>query len=466
MNALLQNHPLTVVAFASPVYWPNRAEAEATAAKIAAALAAPVAPVQIDFRLVSGVDALRGLESELRGRTAVLLPMSGAVQPWMLALAGQLEHVALANAYLPGFLAPALAAQLLERNAHPACTDFYAHRRLAGRPAAWLATDGELAAFARAVVAVQRLRTARFLKIGETEPWVVNSTRDPARFRAALGCEVVPLAAEVLYAEFARVDDTAAEPLARDWVKRAQHLEGPGAQDVIKAVRVTAAMRRLLAAHRADALSMACFAMIGVLDTTSCLALSALNDSADAIGACEGDLDAAVTLFLLKALGADFVWIANPIIHAGGVLDLAHCTAPRCACGTELSYRLKRHHESGRGVAPEVDLPADQPVTLVRIGADLTELCVHAGRTARVAHQPTCHTQVRVRIGSTRRFLETLNGTHVVLTYGDHRAELAYCAELLGLRLTGAAEEPAANAGVEPAALPVCQACAAPVARA
>lgn len=219
-------------------------------------------------------------------------------------------------------------------------------------------------------------------------------------------------------------------------------------------------MRRLLDRHGADALSMACFAMIGELATTSCLALSTLNDSADAIGACEGDLDAAVTLYLLKVLGADFVWIANPIIHAANCLDLAHCTAPRCGCGGDLSYRLLRHHESGRGVAPEVVLPAGRPVTLVRIGADLTELCVHPGRTERAAKQPTCHTQIRVQIPSSKDFLDTLNGTHVVLTYGDARTDLALCADLLRLRLTGEAAE--AATAVSPAApppLPIC-ACA------
>lgn len=459
MNALTETHPLTIVAFASPVYWPDRTATEAAASRILAELKSIIAPVGVDFVLVTEAAAVRPLQEKLKGATAVLLPLSGAVQPWMLSLAGQLGHAALANAYLPGFLPPELAAQLLERNAHPACTDFYAHRRLAGSTAPWLGSPKELSAFARANAAVGSLKSARFLKIGETEPWVINSAREPSRFLSALGCEVIPLAAEVLYQEYARVEDSAAEAAARDWIKRAEKMEGPALPDVLKAVRVTVAMRRLLAAHKADALSMACFSMIGVLDTTSCLALSALNDSADAIGACEGDLDAAVTLFLLKALGADFVWIANPIIHEGGVIDLAHCTAPRCACGSELNYRLRRHHESGKGVAPEVDLPGDRAITLTRIGANLTELCVHPGRTARVSHQPTCHTQVRVRLSSTRRFLETLNGTHVVLSYGEHQAALAYCAQLLGLKLTGTIGEQSEAAVPEPLTLPVCQSC-------
>lgn len=456
MNALQQKHALPVLVLANSVYWRDPAQRDAAIARVRTELEEG-SPAPLEFHVVTAAEAVLPLCTELAGRAAVLLPLSGAVQPWMVALAAVLTRVGLANAYLPGFLSPGLAAQLLDRNAHPACTDFYAHGRLRGRPAHWLATVAEVHCFARANQAVQRLRRATLLKIGETEPWVINSTRQPERVRAALGCTVVPLEAAELYREFAAVPDAEATALAEDWMARAVAVEGLVRADVVRAGRVIVAMRRLLARHGADGLSMACFAMIGQLDTTSCLALSALNDSAEAIGACEGDLDAAATLYLLKALGADFVWIANPIIHAADCLDLAHCTAPRCACGGELSYRLLRHHESGRGVAPEVVLPSNRPVTLARLGADLTELCVHPGRVERVAKQPTCHTQARVKIASSKAFRETLNGTHVVLAYGDWRAELALCAELLGLRLTGTGEE-AEKAAPDsaPVPLPIC----------
>lgn len=459
MNALQQRHALPIVVLASPVYWRDPAQRDAVVASARAELEQG-SPVPLEFHFVFAADDVARAAAAVHGRTAVLLPLSGAVQPWMVAVAEALAHVGLANAYLPGFLSPQLAAQLLDRNAHPACTDFFARQRRTGRPARWLASVAEVHALGRANQAVARLRAARILKIGETEPWVINSTRDPARFQAALGCTVVPVTLESLYQEFATVADGEAARMAEDWVAKASSLSGPVQADVVRATRVLVAMRRLLDRHGADALSMACFAMIGQLATTSCVALSALNDSADAIGACEGDLDAAVTLYLLKALGADFVWIANPIIHAANCIDLAHCTAPRCGCGGELSYRLLRHHESGHGVAPEVVLPVGRPVTLVRIGADLTELCVHPGRTERAAKQPTCHTQIRVQIPSSRDFLDSLNGTHVVLTYGDLRADLALCADLLGLRLTGAAAETASDViSAAPPVLPIC-ACA------
>jgi hypothetical protein len=459
MNALQQLHALPIVVLASPVYWPDPVLRDAAVARVKAELEQG-SPAPLEFHVVTSPECVERVVVALRGRTAALLPLSGAVQPWMVSLARSLGHLGLANAYLAGFLSPSLAAELLDRNAHPACTDFFAHQRLAQRPVRWLATMADVHALARANQAVARLRQARILKIGETEPWVINSTREPARFREALGCTVLPVAADDLYREFRTITDGEAARMAEDWVTKASRLDGPARVDVVRATRVLVAMRSLLDRHGADALSMACFAMIGELETTSCLALSTLNDSADAIGACEGDLDAAVTLYLLKALGADFVWIANPIIHAANCIDLAHCTAPRCACGGELSYRLLRHHESGRGVAPEVALPTGRPVTLVRIGADLTELCVHPGRTARAAKQPTCHTQIRVQIPSSRDFLNTLNGTHVVLTYGDRRSELALCADLLGLRLTGATAESFASGELaEPPPLPICSCC-------
>ena len=428
---------LPVIALASSVYWPDAEELRRAFATLSVELSAATATT-LEFHLIHGIAPAESLAA-FSGRTAVLCPLSGGIQPLLVELGQRLRHCALANAYLPGFASEKLAASLLHRNAHPACTDFFAHSRLAGRPVSWLGSRGSFASFASAHAAVASLTVARILQIGPTEPWVINSARHPARFREALGCTIIPLPAEELYAEFALIPDDAPEAaaLADDWWRGAGQHVGTAPADARKAARVAVAMRRLLETHRADALAMACFSMIGALDTTSCLALSTLNDSAATIGACEGDLDAAVTLFLLKRLGADFVWIANPIIHDSDCIDLAHCTAPRRACGALLPYRLLRHHESGRGIAPEVRLPGERAVTLARIGANLTELCVHSGRTEAVEKQPTCHTQIRVHLPSSRRFLDTLNGTHVVMSYGDFSEPLAHCARLLGLRLTG-----------------------------
>ena len=53
------------------------------------------------------------------------LPMSGGVQPLMLAMAEHFSFVGIVNAYLPEMHLPFEKSQeLLEANAHPSCTDF------------------------------------------------------------------------------------------------------------------------------------------------------------------------------------------------------------------------------------------------------------------------------------------------------------------------------------------------------
>jgi L-fucose isomerase-like protein len=342
------------------------------------------------------------------------------------------QQIAIFNAYLPEAIEESVSGRLMHANAHPSSTDFFAACRMEGKNVQWLSSLAELQAYRSAWQAVSRLRAARFLKVGETEPWVINSCRDPEVIARKVGCEVIPVEREALYEGFHAVSDSDAEAEAQLWSSRTKGLQGIGQEDVLKACKVTVAMRRALESHQADGLSMACFAMIGDLDTTSCLALSALNDSANAIGACEGDLDAALTLFLLKALGADFVWIANPIIHSDNCIDLAHCTAPTCACGASLKYSLMRHHESGRGVSPEVELPSDRIASAVRLSVLHEAIACHVGLTERKDKLPACHTQVRLHVESSRAVLDSLLGTHLVLSYEDHALAIRYAADFLG----------------------------------
>lgn len=233
----------------------------------------------------------------------VVIALSGGVQLWMQKLSASLQHLALLNAYLPEALPVKLSGPLMHANAHPASTDFYAHCRMAGKSIQWLTSPSEMLDYAIAWQGVCRLKHARFLKIGETEPWVINSCRSPDTIRKRVGCDVIPIERDQLYRIYETISEEETKHEATKWIGQNNGLIGIGNKDIIKASRVTLAMKRILEKHEADGLSMACFAMIGDIDTTSCLALSALNDSANEIGACEGDLDAGLTLYLLKAMG-------------------------------------------------------------------------------------------------------------------------------------------------------------------
>lgn len=440
--ALHQTFPLDVILFTGEAYWPDAEAARSFMRKVESSLHAAAANAGVTLRVTHGSPETLALVPP-EGELAVLLPLSGGTQPRMIAAAQQFKRVAILNGYLPesGF-PPEVSHTIMHRNGHPACTDTFAWLQIRRRNPFWLFDLEGLVCLARAFQAVRRLQRARLLKVGETEPWVINSERDPDIFQRRLGTEILPIKREALYAIYDKVDEAGVAALADQWRRRARMLEGLAPADLRKAARVIRAMEILLEKYRADGLSMACFSMIGDIDTTSCLALSHLNETARYIGACEGDLEAGVSQLLLKALGADFVWIGNPIIHADNTVDLVHCTAPTCACGSRLNFSLKRHHESGRGVAPEVALPTDKPVTLVRVGGGLERMNLISGHAASVgAHLPACHTQLKVVMSNmtSEDLLKQLLGTHLVLTYGDFSRELNVAADLLGLRLNGGA---------------------------
>lgn len=423
---------MPVVLFASPVYWPDEGKRQVLFEAVSEALQPVDSLRKESIYQVDTQEKAAEVAKSVAGQAVTVMALSGGVQPWMLQATEQATTVGVFSGYLPDALPGGLSGRLMHANAHPSSTDFYAHLRLAGRDVVWLSHMEELEALQQSWQGMQRLRNAKFLKIGETEPWVINSCREQEIIRDRIGTQVISLERDELYAEVERTPLSVAREKAAAWMKRATGLEEVGPDDVTAACRVTAAMETLLSDHEADGLSMACFAMIGDINTTSCLALSALNDSAAHIGACEGDLDAGLTLFLLKAMGADFVWIGNPIINRDDVIDMVHCTAPTCTCGQMLPYRLMRHHESGKGVSPEVVLPSEQTATLARLSVNAQQLVGHEGLTTRIDKLPACHTQIRVQVASSQEVLDHLLGTHFVLSYGNFNPLLRQVARYLG----------------------------------
>ena len=422
-------YPIKVFLLASPVYWPDAEKRQAQFKTVETCLRDNDSLFETEY--IDSQEAATEASNKGKNEACILIALSGGIQPWMQLISKDRDHLALFNAYLPEALPVKISGPLMHANAHPASTDFYAYCRQKGKSIQWLTSLEELRDYALAWQGVCRLKNARFLKIGETEPWVINSCRSPETIKERVSCTVIPKERNQLYSIYQTINKEEAASEASRWTDKNKGLIGIREEDILKACRVTLAMKRILENHEADGLSMACFAMIGDIDTTSCLALSALNDSANEIGACEGDLDAALTLYLLKAMGADFVWIGNPIIHPDNTIDLAHCTAPTCACGSQLNFKLMRHHESGRGVSPEVELPGDQIASAVRISVNAQSIVCHVGPTERRNKLPACHTQIRLHVESSQKVLDSLPGTHLVLSYGDFGKRIEFASHFL-----------------------------------
>ena len=422
------NLEIQIIAFASLVYWKEAERAKEYVKQLQDNLG-----LEAEIKLVRSHDDLAVIVSDLpetKKNMAVFIPLSGGIQPLMLAAQKSFEFIGLFNAYLGDDY---LSRQLIILNAHPSCTDFYAWCRMNRQDVFWLSSEVAFKDLLRAWKASCKFTGSTILKIGETEPWVINSCREPQEFAKCLNIKVILIDSERFYARVNEVSDDRVAEIAEDWQKNAVEVAGVDRDRIFNACRVYIAISDLMKKYNACGVSLACFAMAKDMQTTGCLALSMLNASQDFVGACEGDLEAAVSLLLMKNLGNDFVWVANPIIRDNGIVDLVHCTAP-CA---QMLYKLLPHHETGCSVATEVDLPGDETMSLMRIGNKLRNMVCHVGTSSKISKLPSCHTQIRIKVKSSEDLLENLMGTHFIAVYGDQRNALAYCSAFTGINFYG-----------------------------
>jgi L-fucose isomerase-like protein len=184
-------------------------------------------------------------------------------------------------------------------------------------------------------------------------------------------------------------------------------------------------------------LAISCFSLVKQLGVTSCLALSLLNDDPRMIAACEGDLDAAVSMVVGKAVSRQPVFMGNPVYHLDNTLDIVHCTAPRKLTGdTKTNYTVRSHHETGVSVAQRIEVPVPQKVTLFRIGNEFSEATLFSADFISNPDEDTCRTQFRFRIDSSHQRIEESLGCHHMVIFNDCVAELRAVLEgPLGLRV-------------------------------
>jgi L-fucose isomerase-like protein len=270
------------------------------------------------------------------------------------------------------------------------------------------------------------LRSARIGLVGAPSDWLVASSPDPAVVSDVWGPEVVSIPLEELDSAMEAASGEAVAIGAASLAGGATDTVEPSAADLSEVSRVHEGLRRLVAEHRLDALTLRCFDIVLARGTSGCFALSELTD-AGVISGCEGDLVSTVGLLWAKLLTGEVPWMANPseVDEDANALVLAHCTVPRTLVE---SYRLRSHFESGLGIGIQGQLPLG-PVTLLRIGGSMMDaLWLAEGEVVSTGDaENLCRTQVRVALsrGSVGDLLLAPLGNHIVLVYGHHADRLA-----------------------------------------
>ena len=412
--------------FASPRYWKDPDQLAQAYESLSASL-----PGEVKHHLVTGQEDLDGLP---KGDLLVVVPMSGAVQKLILSAAEHYSGVILYPAYITGNASPRLEEAMLYRNAAPTLMDCWAVLRRT-HPRCSLALDREkLDQAIRLYRAWQEVRSAKIILIGDTEPWVISNAHDLSVYEKRFGLSMERVSQEEIARKYQAATREEGEPYCRHFTAKSQKCLKPSQEDLWNAARMAHALIQVMEEHQAQGCALACFNLLSQ-GTNLCLGVSYINDCTPMVASCEGDVDSAITMLMMKKLSSTKPWMANPGLQNDGTINFSHCTAPIAPISGDCPFTLRSHHESGIGVSLQVDIPAGQVVTAGRISNNASQITIHRGTTLPGEYQCACRTQLYVKLEDPDHYLDTALGCHQVFVFEDITGDLEKLAGFFGLEI-------------------------------
>ncbi len=267
----------------------------------------------------------------------------------------------------------------------------------------------------------------------ETRLVVLKGTKRSDRDVEHLGTKLRTIPVQTFIDELGTIGETAeVRALADDWARRAKEVVEPSRAEMIDAARTYFAARNIMAREDGDAITMDCLGPARRRQMpTPCMAWMKLNDEGT-VAACEADLNAALTLLLVRYLFDKPGFQQDPVPETvQNALIGSHCVSPRVLWGPggpAAPYRIRSHH-SGTNVSAQVLWPEGERVTI----ADFLgprKLIIYSGTVTGNVNTPPaggCRTAVTVEVDGVPESPD-IQGFHQIFFCGDHAGQLrAYC---------------------------------------
>lgn len=256
--------------------------------------------------------------------------------------------------------------------------------------------------------------------IGTSSSWLIASNVDYLLAKRRWGIDYVDIPLERIYDIYDRIHDNEVGASCAAVASQALACREGTPEDMLKAMRLYRAIKRVCKEEKLNALTLSCFKLIEHTGTTGCLALAMLNDEG-IIAGCEGDLQAVFTMLAAKVLTGKPGFMANPsmINTRTNEVILAHCTI---GLKQTERYVIRSHFETESGIAIQGILPTGD-VTLVKCGGEcLDEYYLSTGTlTENTNYINMCRTQVRIKMNAPADyFLKNPLGNHHIVLQGNY----------------------------------------------
>ena len=290
--------------------------------------------------------------------------------------------------------------------------------------------------YARAAATARALAVARIGLFGYASMGMYSGTVDHTQLRAQVGPEIEHLDQYLIVKRFEQITDSD----ARGMLSRRQGWDVGAAvteADLLKSLRMYAAIGSLAREHKLDALTIKCqYELSREFGLAPCLPLSLLGD--EVVSSCEGDLPLVASQLMLHYLTGE------PTSYG----DLHHVEGNSIiwgACGfTPLSYAagcpvINKHTALYEGLLNSSPYKTG-PVTLARLAAKGGGFKLHIA-TGEAVPPPAfrelgCPAYAITRVvmdGDVDHFMQHLGSQHYAIAYGHVAEELRALCDLLGL---------------------------------
>lgn len=270
--------------------------------------------------------------------------------------------------------------------------------------------------------------------IGTPSGWLIASNVDYLLAKRRWGVEYTDVSLERIYEYYNRITDDEVGESCALIAGKALACREASPEDMIKAMRLYRAIRKIVDEDRLSAITLSCFRLIEQTGTTGCLALALLNDEG-IIAGCEGDLQSVFTMLAAKVLTGKPSFMANPsMINARtNEIILAHCTVG--ITQTE-QFIIRNHFETESGIGIQGILPTGD-VTVVKCGGEcLDEYYLSTGTLVENTNYINmCRTQARIKMNTPAEyFLRNPLGNHHIMLHGNYEQLLDEFLQSAGCR--------------------------------
>lgn len=170
-----------------------------------------------------------------------------------------------------------------------------------------------------------------------------------------------------------------------------------------------------------DGLTLGCWCFdkeaIRRIGWTPCISLALLNQMGMP-AACEGDMRALYSMYVLSKLSGGPAWMGNVNLAEGDLLVLTHDGAPPLMAD---KYSIVKRMGTGAPAALRAVFASGLTATLLRVSADLRKALLLKAITVEAERVEACNSQIGLKllVGSAKDVLDSGLGNHLAFVLDD-----------------------------------------------